>query len=117
MILGDLVEPIRAVRREHGIATASEPLFAMAFRLAGSKHHQFVIAAERDQVPAGIAFDQPFDYATGVGATIDIVAKRDDAVIRREGSELCEDIQRSIATVNVADRKCSHVGLVSVSVS
>ena len=67
------------------------------------QHHFVVIAQQRDQAALPPELQQPLDRAAAVGAAVDVVAQRDDRVVRLRPDRRQQRLQRGQAAVDVAD--------------
>ncbi len=67
-------------------------------------------------MPAALAqFDEPIEDAPGIGPAIDVIAQRDEKVVRLRLDDIQEGIERRQTAVDIADGKGAHIRFVPQS--
>ncbi len=94
------------VRSQRHVAAYTDPLAEfIVMTIACLQHHDVMIAAQWDKVVVGVPMDQPVNDRVAVGATIWVIAQRDDGVVVTKFDRITKRPQRCVATVYVTNRK------------
>lgn len=108
--LGDVIEGGSIVGGEGLVAAATQPLHQGVAVLACLEHHDFVVAAQGDEVAAGTELDEVVDNAAAVRPAINVIAEGDDGVGGAELEFLVEALEGGGAAVDVSDGEVAHGG-------
>ena len=90
------------------VAAGFNPEFIPIPAGARLQHHQFMVAAQGDEFAAFLPGDEPIENSTGMRAAIDVVAERDDNIVRVKRHEFGERGQRLETTMDVANGQVTH---------
>jgi hypothetical protein len=100
----DEIEPSRrAVGVQGSVTTAVQPESEIVFAVSGPKHHLVVVSQDRHKAASVGQDDQLIENALAVDATINVIAQRDDRVVRLRIDGLDECGQGGRAAVDVAN--------------
>ena len=90
------------------VAAVAQPALQGLAALAGLQHHDFMVAAQGDELSAASLGDDPIEHGIGVGAAVHVIAERDENVIGPERYEVRQRGEGGETTVDIADCKVSQ---------
>ncbi len=89
-------------------AAAVAPCAETVPSLACFEHHDFVVALKGNKPATTLQLNEPIEHALGIGPAINVIAERDDKIIRLRFDEVQERIKRREAAVDVTDGEGAH---------
>lgn len=100
---GEIAEMPRVVGFEGFDAAVEEPEAGVGRSVTGVLHHDFMIAAQGDELGGGFELEEGVEDAFGVGAAVDVVAEGDDGVVGARGEGVEEAAEGSVPAVDVTE--------------
>jgi MazG family protein len=110
--LRNIIDRFRRIGFQGGIAPEPKPEQAVLTCAPCFQHHDFVIAAQGDQLDATLKVQQVVDHPFGVRPPIDVVTEHHQGVVGSELKRVCQRSERKTTAVNISNRKDSHVFVV-----
>src|SRR6266536_3356749 len=104
----DLVPVDAELLEKLPVLVRDEIEFALVVTAAGFEHHEVVVAAQGDEIAALAQLQELLDDTARVGTAVDIIAQRDNLIVRSQRDRLQEPLQDVGVTVDVADGKVTH---------
>ena len=95
--------PEGRIRGQGSIASVFQPALEPVPAFPGLQHHDLMIASQCDEIPQPLVGDEPVEHGARIGAAIDVVAQRDDGILRLERHEGSQSVKCFETAVDVAN--------------